>query len=206
VLHVLPALLVVGAFARSAHAQTPTRATLGWVRGLGAESCVGPIALGQRVERVVGPVLSGASDAQLAVEGRVERVGAAYVATVAVSNPAGERLGTREVQGEGDDCRAFDDLFAFVIAVMIDPDAALAALPGELAAVGDPGAELLASLAQQPAPQPAGFAREWSSPRSSRRRRTSLRVSDRTKRSRSTSAWPWGRAASWVRCPRRLRG
>jgi hypothetical protein len=141
------------------------RATLGWVRGPGAESCVGPIELGRRVEGIIGPVLVSASGGQVAVEGRIDRVGERYVATIAVSDAGGRLLGRREVQGAANDCRALDDSIAFVIAVTVDPNAALAELPGEFAAGSDPGAELLAGLEQQP-PQPAGFERTPASARS----------------------------------------
>ena len=57
----------------------------------------------------------------------------------------------------GADCRLLDDQLAFVIAVAIDPDAALAQLPGEFADEGEPGEALLAELRANPpksAPRP----------------------------------------------------
>ena len=42
-------------------------------------------------------------------------------------------LGERKFTGRGDDCRALDAEIVFVIAVAIDPNAALSELPGELA-------------------------------------------------------------------------
>jgi hypothetical protein len=58
------------------------------------------------------------------------------------------------VRGPGPDCRKLDDQIAFVIAVAIDPNAALAELPGELAEDTKPEVELLHDLETNP-PHPA---------------------------------------------------
>jgi hypothetical protein len=63
-------------------------------------------------------------------------------------------LGRRTVRSGNPNCRSLDDQIAFVIAVAIDPNAALAELPGELADDTHPEAELLQDLQAHP-PHPA---------------------------------------------------
>jgi hypothetical protein len=141
-----------------AQAQAP--AALSWVREPGAEGCIGAPELGTRVERLVGPVLVAAPSGEVSVEGKIGRRGQHFAALIVISDAHGAVLGERAVQGRDaapgatPDCRALDDQLAFVIAVAIDPNAALAELPGELAPEGDPGAELLAELRANP-PRPA---------------------------------------------------
>jgi len=164
-----------------ADSQAP--AALSWVREPGAESCIGAPELGARVERLVGPVLVAAPSGEVSVEGKIARHGQHFAALIVISDAHGAVLGERAVQGSDaapgaePDCRALDDQLAFVIAVAIDPNAALAELPGELAPEGDPGAELLAELRANPsrptqgppasttkAPPEAPVAREPSAP------------------------------------------
>jgi len=142
----------------SALAQAPS--SLSWVREPGAESCIAAPELGARIERLVGPVLVAPPLALVSVEGHVARRGRRYEARVVVSDARGAVLGERDVpgaeaaHGEEPDCRSLDDQLAFVIAVAIDPNAALAELPGDLAPEGDPGRDLLADLEAHP-PKPA---------------------------------------------------
>jgi hypothetical protein len=159
--------LLVGA--PRALAQAPS--SLSWVREPGAESCIAAPELGARIERLVGPVLVAPPLAQVSVEGHVARHGRRYEARVVVSDARGAVLGERDVQGADaapgrePDCRALDDQLAFVIAVAIDPNAALAELPGELAPEGDPGGELLVELEANP-PRPARLVARAQAPRS----------------------------------------
>jgi hypothetical protein len=133
------------------------RTALSWVRAPSAEGCIAAIELGRRVERIVGPVLTAASDGQISIEGRIEKRTDGFVASVLVSDAEGRVLGRRELQSADLDCRALDEQLAFVIAVAIDPDAALAALPGEFSEDTDPGSQLLAQLEREPAkPAPLG--------------------------------------------------
>jgi hypothetical protein len=126
------------------------RVALSWVREAGAESCIGAQDLGRAVERIVGPVLVAAPQAQLSVEGRIAPRDAGFHAEIVLCDGKGRSIGRRQLQTSSADCRAFDEQLAFVIAVTIDPDAALAQLPGEFATLGEPGAELLAELRAQP--------------------------------------------------------
>ena len=144
-----------------ANAQAPS--ALSWVRQPGAEGCIGAPQLGARVERLVGPVLVAAPSAEVSVEGVITRQGQRFVAKIVISDARGGVLGERELQsarapaGAEPECRALDDQLAFVIAVAIDPNVALAELPGELAP-DDPGADLLAELEAHPPSTPAKAA------------------------------------------------
>ena len=114
----------------------PSRSSsLGWVRGAGAEACIGTRALAEAVEARLGrPVFVSAARADVAVEGQIERGPAgAWRATIVVAGEGGRMLGTRELLSEAASCRELDEQLALVIAVMIDPDAALHAPPPVLA-------------------------------------------------------------------------
>jgi len=107
----------------------PRTSSLSWVRLPGAEGCIGSHALAVAVERrLQREVFVSPSRAAVAVEGRVERSSAppGFRAVITVSNEAGVELGSREIRSAAPSCAAMDDDLALVIAVMIDPDAALA--------------------------------------------------------------------------------
>jgi hypothetical protein len=152
----LPCLLA----APGTPAAAQSKSALSWVRAPGAEQCIGTVALGQRIERLVGPMLVSAPEGQVSVEGRIAPVkppGArGFVAEIVIADASGKILGTRQLKSELDDCRAMDEKLAFVIAVAIDPNAALAELPGELSQEDDPGAALLAELEASARPAAPG--------------------------------------------------
>ncbi len=105
----------------------PRTSTLSWVRLPGAEGCIGSRALAVAVEhRLRREVFVPPSRAAVAVEGRVERTPDGFRAVITVSNEAGVPLGSREIRSKGSRCGAMDDDLVLVIAVMIDPEAALA--------------------------------------------------------------------------------
>jgi hypothetical protein len=145
-----------------------SKSALSWVREPGAERCIGTVELGRRVERLVGPMLVSAPEGQVSVEGRIAPApsphGRGFVAEITIADAGGTILGARQLKSESDDCRAIDDELAFVIAVAIDPNAALAELPGELSQEDDPAASLLAELKAQPAMTAAGVAAAASVP------------------------------------------
>jgi hypothetical protein len=118
-------------FSVSAGAEPARRtSSLGWTRLPGAEGCVPPRALAQAVERRLGrAVLAPASQADVAVEGHIERAGDGWRATITLTDAAGAPLGRRELGSQAADCRAIDDDLALVIALLIDPTAALAPPP-----------------------------------------------------------------------------
>src|SRR5947207_14748467 len=112
--------------ASAAHAQR--RSSLSWVRLRGTEDCISTQALAERVEQSVGHALFGsASQADLSPEGHVERTGkpSAFVATLVVSDRRGQVLGRRVLRAPGDDCAALTASLVLVIAIAIDPRAAL---------------------------------------------------------------------------------
>ncbi|WP_437834389.1 hypothetical protein [Sorangium sp. So ce1153] len=154
------ALLVgaaLGTFARPADA-APRTSSLAWVRMPGAEACVDARTLALAVERRLGraafvpPTLG-----DMAIEGRIERSREAGVwrATVRVFGAGGTAIGSREIEADQVDCRAIDDQLELVIALLVDPDAALvlpraAGSPAASAGGGAPGA----GAAVRPAPLP----------------------------------------------------
>lgn len=109
--------------------------SLSWVRLPGAESCIGTRALAEAVEaRLRRPVIISAAQADLSIEGRVsplEPPTPGFRAVVVVSSPDGTVLGERTIDREDVDCRILDETLALVIAVMIDPEAALTPEPEE---------------------------------------------------------------------------
>jgi hypothetical protein len=121
----------LGLVAAKAEAAPSRSSSLGWVRGAGADECIGTRALAEAVEARLGrQVFVSAARADVAVEGQIERGPAgAWRATIAVAGEGGRVLGTRELRSEAVSCRDLDEQLALVIAVMIDPDAALHAPP-----------------------------------------------------------------------------
>jgi len=122
----LGATMAVTTVARAEAPQNARTSSLGWVRIEGAEGCIGSRQLAESVERILGrPVFVSASDAELSVEGRVNRVAspAGWKAVLRVSDARGALIGNRELEAAGADCHALDDSVAFVVAVMIDPEA-----------------------------------------------------------------------------------
>jgi hypothetical protein len=114
--------------------------SLSWVRLPGAEGCIGTHDLAAAVEaRLHRPVIVSAAQADLSIEGRIEPLphapastppaGAGFRATVVVSSAAGDVLGERTIDHDGADCRGLDETLVLVVAVMIDPEAALEPRP-----------------------------------------------------------------------------
>lgn len=146
-------VLVAGAGAQA----RPRSFALNWVRDAGAESCITSRELARVIERAVGPVFALPADAQLSIEGHVQRdQPLGWRARISVSDARGELLGTRALATAKADCRALNVQIGLVVAMIIDPEIALGDLPEELLANfgtegGDPAAELLAELrAEQP--------------------------------------------------------
>lgn len=99
--------------------------SLHWVRLPGAEACVGGHDLAQAVEAELGhSIFVSASEAELAVEGRVEpRPERGFRAVLAVSDREGALLGERTIESEAAECSEFTPALAVVIALLIDPEA-----------------------------------------------------------------------------------
>lgn len=115
--------------ATAARADEPTTAALNWVRLAGAESCIAPQALARAVEGRVGrPVLSPLARADWALEGRVERRGGLWIATLSATRGDGA-LGSRTVQSSAPDCAALDPQILVVVTLLLDSAGALAEVP-----------------------------------------------------------------------------
>lgn len=118
--------------ARNGAADTPRVSALGWVRQAGAESCMGTRELAQAVEQRLGrPVFVSAAAAEVFIEGRIEPAASppGFHAHLALASQGGDILGMRDLDTREASCRAFDEELALVVALLIDPNAALTA-PG----------------------------------------------------------------------------
>lgn len=119
------------AWTGSAHAEGRTSA-LSWVRLPGSESCIAAAELSARVEKRLGrPVFASPSVADVEIEGRIEvrTKPAGFRAVVNGTRHDGSAIGTRELSIDGSNCRAIDESVVLVIALLIDPDAALGDRP-----------------------------------------------------------------------------
>jgi hypothetical protein len=108
------------------------RPALHWTRAAGAESCIDPAQLARGVEQILGPVFHSPSDANVTLEASVSRTVTGFSLTARLLGLHAEELGQRTLAAAGGDCRAFDSLWMFVLALTLDPHAALTALPAEL--------------------------------------------------------------------------
>jgi len=112
-----------------ARAEPPRTSSLGWVRLPGAEACIGSRDLALAVEQRLGrSVFVSPAQARVFIEGRVEPQpeGRGFRAHVALSDDRGALLGIRDLDTQEADCHALDEQLALVVALLIDPDAALA--------------------------------------------------------------------------------
>ena len=150
---------------RPAHARDAAGRTssLAWVRTEGAETCIGGKALAEAVEGILGRSLFvSASAGDVAVEGQIAAAPGrgTWRATIRISDDHGTVLGRREIESPAADCRGIDESLAFVIAVMIDPDAAArAAAPVRSPPVTPPPVPVPVSAPPPPAPpsKPLGW-------------------------------------------------
>ena len=99
---------------------------LSWSRGEEARACIGTQALARKVEERLGrAVFVSPAAAELSLEGRIERTPGGWSAVIAVHGHDGERLGQRELSSAEQDCRALDRPLSLMLALTIDPRAAL---------------------------------------------------------------------------------
>lgn len=144
------ALLAAASFASVPASADPTVATartssLSWERGPGAEACADAEAIERKVEARLGrDVFVAAERAEVALRGRVERAApTGFRAKLALAAHDGAPLGEREIASAEPTCDALGEQLALVIAVMIDPEGALA------------GPEARPEPAATPSPEPA---------------------------------------------------
>jgi len=135
-----------------AHARARTF-SLHWVREPGAEACITGIELARVVERDWGKLFVAPSEAELAIEGRVQRdtQTPGWSARISLSDREGRVLGARELTTRAAECRALNVQLGLVVALLVDPEITQTALPSELIEAlrgeGDAAAELLDELA-----------------------------------------------------------
>jgi hypothetical protein len=93
-------------------------------------------------------VFVSASQADLSLEGRVERLAAppAVVATLVVSDRDGRVLGRRVLRVPGASCQPLEASLVLVIAIAIDPGASLPGVVGEADALSDEARAMLGQL------------------------------------------------------------
>jgi hypothetical protein len=131
--------LVAGIVGHSAAQVSPLRGpSLNWVRLSGADGCIAPVELANRVEQRLGrPVFVRANDAIVVIEGRIGPAAeGGFSAVLRVSDPDGTLYGTRELHVSTQDCHELDDITALVIAITIrhERTGTGIALPGQIAA------------------------------------------------------------------------
>jgi hypothetical protein len=101
--------------------------SLSWLRMPGADSCIATQPLARAVEERLGrETFVSAAQADLSVEGRIEKKPkGGWRAVITMRDPNGALLGTRELERDEASCEAMTEPLALIIAVMIDPDAAM---------------------------------------------------------------------------------
>jgi len=92
-----------------------------------AEGCIATQALARSVEERLGrTVFVSAAQADVSVEGRIEkRKAGGWHAVIILRDAKGAMLGTREIDRPEASCEAMNEPLALIIAVMIDPHAAM---------------------------------------------------------------------------------
>lgn len=119
------ALTLVGGAARADDARP---AALSWVRLPGAEACADGPTLARAVNARLGrSALVPLADAEVVVEGRIEPQNGGFRATIGVHD--GARQGSRTIERTTARCADLDADLALVVAVTIDPNAALGTPP-----------------------------------------------------------------------------
>ena len=108
----VPAALVcvlLAALSRETRAEAPKKrtSTLGWDRLPGADGCIATQALARAVEGRLGrKVFVSPAEADVSVEGRAEKKGQGFSATIVLRDAEGKVLGTRSLEKAGASCDA----------------------------------------------------------------------------------------------------
>src|SRR4051812_4022025 len=121
-------LLAAASMTRRASASEGRTSSLSWLRMPDADACIATQALARSVEERLGRhVFVSAADADVSVEGRIEKrkSGKGWHAVITIRDGKGALLGTREVDRPDASCEGMNDPLALIIAVMIDPEAKL---------------------------------------------------------------------------------
>lgn len=120
--------------AAAADKPPPRTSSLSFIRLPGADGCVSTQDLARDVEGRLGrPVFVSPARADVSIEGHIAPLPkrAGFKATIILRDVTGAHLGTRELTRSDASCADMRDPLALVIAVMIDPDAALERPPAE---------------------------------------------------------------------------
>ncbi len=125
----------------------------------GAAGCISASALAHAVEdRLRRRVFEAPGQADVAIEGHVERSDSAWHALVSVTDLAGTVVGTRELSSADPSCHDLDAPLALAIALLVDPTAT-ASIPPEVQPRESPAAAT-SSATPPPHPPSAGRARK----------------------------------------------
>lgn len=109
-----------------ATADSSARHTLSWTRAPGAEGCIDADALAAAVDARLGRTAFKVADERtIRIEAHVRPFERGWHVAISVRAPDGESLGQRELEERGADCRVLDDVLVLVLALIIDPDAAM---------------------------------------------------------------------------------
>ena len=104
-------------------AQTPVARgpALNWVRLPGAETCIAPVELAQRIEARLGHrVFVPTGDAIIVLEGQVGPAReSGFTTSIRVSDADGTVYGTRDFSMNDADCRKLDELVTLIMAITI---------------------------------------------------------------------------------------
>ncbi len=141
----------------SAAAEAGRTSSLSWLRMPGADSCIATQALARSVEERLGRhVFVSAAEADVSVEGRIEKrgKGPGWHAVITVRDGKGALLGTRDVDRPDTSCETMSEPLTLIIAVMIDPDASLSGPPPAPAPPAAPPPVPAPAPAPAPVPEP----------------------------------------------------
>ncbi|MEO7094648.1 MAG: hypothetical protein ABI175_15430, partial [Polyangiales bacterium] len=123
-----PLLVLLATKGFAADATTAPTVRLSWVRAQGAEGCIDRDTLARDVSARLGrDAFAGAP--QRSIEGIVAREGKRWVARLYVRDPAGVLVGDREIASDAADYSALGGAVTLAVALVIDPEAALAPPP-----------------------------------------------------------------------------
>ena len=129
VLRALSIVLCVWLIASTSRAQSvEPRPSLSWVRMPGAESCPSAQELARAVEQAMTHApFAAAGEADRVLEARVApAAGGGFDAVVRLADASGAILGERSLSSASSSCAEMLPELAFVIGMLIDPEAALA--------------------------------------------------------------------------------
>ncbi|HEY5921134.1 MAG TPA: hypothetical protein VIV11_05665 [Kofleriaceae bacterium] len=130
--------LTVFALHEAHAADGSARHTLRWTRGPGAEACIDAPALTTAVEARLGYRAFGDAAAAVNIEAHVQAKAPGWHVAIAVRRDDGTALGARELDERSPDCRVLDEALVLMIALIVDPDAAMRASPPTVAPAAPP--------------------------------------------------------------------